>query len=98
MTTIKPEDVKRISNLAKIEVADENLDKTSGELTKIISWMEKLNELEVDDVEPLNNIHNMSLRMEDDVVSDGDKSDDVLKNASDTQKYNYFTVPKVLDQ
>lgn len=98
MTTIKPEDVKRISNLAKIEVAQENLEKTSTELSKIISWVEKLKELEVDNVEPLNNIHNMHLGMEDDVVSDGDISDDILKNASETQKYNYFTVPKVLDQ
>ena len=96
MSEISKEDFKKISRLARIEIADQDRETLSNQVGKIITWVDKRNEVDVDGVEPLINVHEMPLRQNADKVSDGDIADDVLKNAKDA-KYGYFAVPKVIE-
>ncbi len=88
--------VRRIAKLARIRVDEEELARLGSELGAIIQWVEQLNEVDVEGVEPLTGAVATRLRMRDDVVTDGGKRDEVLANATDPQR-GYFTVPKVVE-
>ena len=88
--------VRRIAKLARIRVDEDELARLGSELGAIIQWVEQLNEVDVEGVEPLTGAVATRLRMRDDVVTDGGKRDDVLANATDTER-GYFTVPKVVE-
>ena len=96
MSKVTKENIKKISRLARIEVSDIESEAITSHLGKIIGWFEKLNEVNTDKVEPLVNVHEMTLDMKQDEVTDGDIAQDVLKNAKDA-KYGYFAVPKVIE-
>lgn len=96
MSQISKEDFKKISRLARIEIPEENRETVAKQVGGIIAWVEKLNEVNVDGVEPLTNVHEMTLRLNKDEVVDGEIAEDVLKNAKDV-KYGYFAVPKVIE-
>lgn len=96
MSNIKIQDIDKISRLAKIEVANEEKETLAKQLGSIIGWVEKLGEVNTDNVDILTNVHEMNLRMEKDEIADGDIAEDVLKNAPNS-KYGYFTVPKVIE-
>ncbi len=87
--------VKNIANLARIRVADDELDNLAGELSHIIGWVEQLNEVDTDGVEPMSSVVEISLPRRDDKVVQGDESERVLANAPDA-KDGFFTVPKVI--
>lgn len=97
MSHLTKEDIKKISRLAKIEIAEDEYDYYAKQLTNITSWVETLNELDTDGVEPMISVFDEPLRMEDDIINDGNIADDILSN-SKTAKYNYFTVPKVIEE
>ena len=96
MSEISKEDFKKISRLARIEIPEESRETVAKQVGSIIAWVEKLNEVNVDGVEPLTNVHEMNLRLNKDEVSDGDIAEDVLKNSKEA-KYGYFAVPKVIE-
>lgn len=96
MSNVTKEDIKKISRLARIEVAEENRENLARQVNSIIGWVEKLNEVNTDNVEPLTNVHDRSLRLNRDEITDGAITDDVLKNAPNA-KYGYFSVPKVIE-
>ena len=96
MPQITKEDIKKISRLAKIEVAENKREELAGKLSSIIGWVENLQEVDTKNVEFLSNVHGISLPVFEDKVSDGEKSEEVLRNAPDA-KYGYFTVPKVIE-
>ncbi|HLD76988.1 MAG TPA: Asp-tRNA(Asn)/Glu-tRNA(Gln) amidotransferase subunit GatC [Rickettsiales bacterium] len=96
MTEITNKDIKKIAKLAKIEVSEQDCENLSAQLTKTISWIEQLNEVDTSNIEPLFNIHGAKISLFQDVVSDGNIADDILKNAKNT-KYGYFAVPKVIE-
>lgn len=96
MSEITNEDVKKIARLARIETSEADIAKLAGDLGVIIDWVEKLNEVNTDNVEPLINVHGASLRMEKDEILDGGIAEDILKNAKNA-KYGYFAVPKVIE-
>jgi aspartyl-tRNA(Asn)/glutamyl-tRNA(Gln) amidotransferase subunit C len=96
MSEISEKDFKKISRLARIEIPEQNRDTLAKEVSSIIAWVEKLNEVNVTNVEPLTNVHEMSLRLNRDEISDGNLAEDVLKNAKNA-KYGYYAVPKVID-
>ncbi len=93
MSEISKEDFKKISRLARIEILPGD---TSKQISGIIAWVDQLNEVNTGDIEPLTNVHDMSLRLNKDEVLDGEIADQVLKNAKDA-KYGYFAVPKVIE-
>ncbi len=96
MSNVTKEDIKKISRLAKIEVREEDREALAKQVGSIIGWVEKLNEVNTDNVEPLTSVHNAPLYIAEDKISDGNITEDVLKNAKNA-KYNYFTVPKVIE-
>jgi aspartyl-tRNA(Asn)/glutamyl-tRNA(Gln) amidotransferase subunit C len=96
MSEISKEDFKKISRLARIEIPEESREATAKQVGSIIAWVEKLNEVNVDGVEPLTNVCEMNLRLNKDEINDGDIAQDVLKNSKDA-KYGYFAVPKVIE-
>jgi aspartyl-tRNA(Asn)/glutamyl-tRNA(Gln) amidotransferase subunit C len=96
MSNVTKEDIKKISRLARIEIPEADLEKTAKQVNGIIGWVEKLNEVNTDNVEPLINVNEMPLRLNEDKISEGGIAEDVLKNSKNA-KYNYFTVPKVIE-
>lgn len=88
--------VKNIANLARIKVADENLDHLAAELSAILHWVEQLNGVDTDGVEPLASVVDVTLPLRVDQVSDGDCRDKVLANGPDTVD-GYYAVPKVVE-
>jgi len=96
MAKVTKEDITKISRLARIEVSDSEKETLATQVDKIINWVEKLNEVNTDNVAPLTNVHEMAMPMNKDLVSDGNIADDVLANSKDA-KYGYFAVPKVIE-
>lgn len=96
MSNLSEQDIQKISNLAKIEISQDDCQHLAKQLSSILTWAEKLNEVNTDNVEPLVNIHGESLRLHQDQVNDGDIADDILQNSKDA-KYGYFAVPKVIE-
>jgi len=88
--------VTKIAHLARLKIPEEEKQQVAGELSKILSWVEQLNEVNVAGVEPLTNVNDMPLRWREDVVNDGGISDDILANAP-AKTADFFTVPKVVE-
>lgn len=88
--------VRRIANLARIHVEDAELASLQAELNGILGWIEQLNEVDVDGVEPLTGAAQMALKMREDVVTDGGYPDKILANAPE-RAGDFFVVPKVVE-
>ena len=88
--------VRRIASLARIHVGDAEVATLQTELNSILGWIEQLNEVDVEGVEPLTGAAQMALKMREDVVSDGGYPDGVLCNAPD-RIGDFFGVPKVVE-
>jgi aspartyl-tRNA(Asn)/glutamyl-tRNA(Gln) amidotransferase subunit C len=88
--------VRKVARLARIAVPEERLEPLANELNGILAWIEQLNEVDVEGVEPLTTPVPMTLPMREDVVSDGNIRDKVLANAPRTED-GFFVVPKVVE-
>jgi aspartyl-tRNA(Asn)/glutamyl-tRNA(Gln) amidotransferase subunit C len=88
--------VRRIAALARIHVEDAEVATLQTELNSILGWIEQLNEVDVDGVEPLTGAAQMALKMREDVVTDGGYPEKVLANAPERMG-NFYVVPKVLE-
>jgi aspartyl-tRNA(Asn)/glutamyl-tRNA(Gln) amidotransferase subunit C len=88
--------VRRIAHLARIAVADEEIEHLRGELNAILAFVEQLAEVDVEGVAPMTSVTPMAMKMRPDVVTDGEIPDDILRNAPATQDH-YFVVPKVVE-
>ncbi|WGI22987.1 Asp-tRNA(Asn)/Glu-tRNA(Gln) amidotransferase subunit GatC [Amylibacter sp. IMCC11727] len=94
--SIDKETARRVAHLARIEVADDQLENLAGELNGILGFMEQLNEVDVEGVEPMTSVTPMRLPRREDVVTDGDQQAAVLANAPDARE-GFFAVPKVVE-
>jgi aspartyl-tRNA(Asn)/glutamyl-tRNA(Gln) amidotransferase subunit C len=94
--SLDPATVRRIASLARIRVGEDELAKLQDELNGILSWIEQLNEVNVEGVEPLTGGAQMALKMRDDVVTDGGYPDLVLRNAPERMG-DFYVVPKVVE-
>jgi len=88
--------VRKVARLARIAEPEDKLEPLAKELNGIMSWIEQLNEVDTDGVEPMTTSVAMSLPMRDDVVTDGGDPAKVLANAPKTAK-DFFIVPKVVE-
>jgi aspartyl-tRNA(Asn)/glutamyl-tRNA(Gln) amidotransferase subunit C len=88
--------VKDIAFLARMRVADDQLEALAGELSGIIGWVEQLAEVDTDGVEPMTSVVEMTLPRRDDAVTDGRCREAVLANAPDRTE-DFYTVPKVVE-
>jgi aspartyl-tRNA(Asn)/glutamyl-tRNA(Gln) amidotransferase subunit C len=96
MTEISDDDIKKISKLARLQLTDADRQNTSNQVKKIINWVEELKEVNTDNIEVMTGVYNDPMRMEKDEISDGQKAEEILKNAPDA-KYGYFATPKVIE-
>ena len=88
--------VRRIAHLARIAVAEEEIEHLKGELNAILAWVEQLGEVKVDGVEPMTSVTPMTMKKRADVVTDGGIAEDIVKNAPASDD-NFFLVPKIVE-
>jgi aspartyl-tRNA(Asn)/glutamyl-tRNA(Gln) amidotransferase subunit C len=88
--------VRRIAHLARIAVADEEVGHLQGELNAMLAFVEQLEEVDVEGVEPMTSVTPMTMKKRADVVTDGNIRNDVLANAPSTED-GFFLVPKVVE-
>jgi len=88
--------VRRIAHLARIAVAEDEVEHLKNELNGILAFVEQLQEVEVEGVEPMTSVTPMAMKKREDMVTDGDIADDIVKNAPATEGH-YFVVPKVVE-
>ncbi len=88
--------VKRVAHLARIKVSDDEAEALTGELNTILGFVEQLNEIDVSGVEPMTSVMPMAMKKRADVVTDGNKADDILANAPASEDH-FFQVPKVVE-
>lgn len=86
----------RVAKLARIAVPEAELPRLAGELNGILAFMEQLNEVDVEGVEPMTSVTPQRLKRREDVVTDGDQQEAVLANAPDARE-GFFAVPKVVE-
>lgn len=95
--SIDIETAVKISRLARLKIPEDQLQNVAGDLSKILAWVGQLDEVDVTGIEPLANVNDASLGWrEQDVVTDGNKPDDILANAP-SKTADFFTVPKVVE-
>ena len=94
---LDPATIHRIAKLARIRVEDwQAVQRSEAELNGILGWIEQLNEVDVEGVEPLTGGAQMAMRMREDVVTDGGIRDRVLANAPEREGA-FYAVPKVVE-
>ena len=88
--------VKRVARLARLAVSEEEANRMTGELNGILGFVEQLSEVNVEGVEPMTSVTPMAMKKREDVVTDGNKADDIVANAPASDR-NFFVVPKVVE-
>ncbi len=88
--------VAHIARLARLRVEDKDLEPMAKELGGILSWIEQLNEVKTEGVEPMTSVVEVRLPRRADAVTDGGQAEKVLANATDS-RHGFFTVPKVVE-
>ena len=94
--SIDKETAARVAKLARIKVEDDALPALAQEFNDILGFIEQLNEVDVEGVEPMTSVTPMRLKRRQDVVTDGDQQAAVLSNAPDARE-GFFAVPKVVE-
>ena len=94
--SIDKDKIKHISKLARISVEEKKIDGLTKDLSSIFKFIEQLNELNTDKIEPLSSILNEPLRSRKDEVNDGEIREKILEN-SPQKNEEFFVVPKVIE-
>ncbi|MEM6310124.1 MAG: Asp-tRNA(Asn)/Glu-tRNA(Gln) amidotransferase subunit GatC [Pseudomonadota bacterium] len=94
--SIDTQTAAKVAKLARIKVEEDRLPALAQEFSNILGFIEQLNEVDVDGVEPMTSVTPQRLKRREDVVSDGDQQDKVLANAPDARE-GFFAVPKVVE-
>lgn len=87
---------RRVAKLARIDVPEADLPALANEFSAILGFIEQLNEVDIDGIEPMTSVTPQRLKRRADVVTDGDQQEAVLKNAPDARE-GFFAVPKVVE-
>ncbi len=94
--SIDTDTARKVAHLARIAVKEDDLPALAGELSAVLAFMEQLNEVDVDGVEPMTSVTPMRLKRREDVVTDGNMVEKILSNAPDARE-GFFAVPKVVE-
>ena len=94
--SVTKDDVRKVARLSRIAVPEERLDELAGELNGILGWIDQLNEVDIEGVEPMTSVVETTLPMREDNVTDGDIRDQVLANAPRSED-GFFVVPKAVE-
>ncbi len=88
--------VRRIAQLARIALADDEVEHLREEINAILAFVEQLSEVNVDGIEPMTSVIPMQMKKRADVVTNGGIADEILKNAPAAEDH-FFAVPKVVE-
>lgn len=88
--------VRRIARLARIAVTEDEVSHLQGEINAILTFVEQLEEVDVDGIEPMTSVIPMAMKKRQDVVNDGGIADRIVANAPMTEDH-FFMVPKVVE-
>ncbi len=88
--------VRRIASLARIRMTGDEVVRMQAELNGILGWIEQLQAVPTEGVEPMAGAGAVALRLRDDAVTDGGIAEQVLANTPDREQ-DYFGVPKVVE-
>ena len=94
--TIDLKTIKHISKLSRISVDDAKADKLAGDLNSIFDFIEKLKELNTDNVEPLTSVAEITLKLRADEANSKNIRDQILKNSPEENE-DFFVVPRVVE-
>jgi len=94
--SVDAETVRRVAHLARVAVAEDEVEHLRGELNAMLAFVEQLAEVDVRNVEPMTSVTPMAMKKRDDVVDDGGIDDDIVRNAPATEDH-FFLVPKVVE-
>ena len=94
--SVDPETVRRIADLARIAVAEEEIGPLQDELNAILAFVEQLSQVDVTDVEPMTSVTAMEMQRRPDLVTDGGIADEIVRNAP-AAEHHFFLVPKVVE-
>ena len=93
---VDAETVRKIARLSRLHVEENRLEPLAAELNGILGWIEQLNEVDVDGVEPMTSAVDMEAPLRVDAVTDGGKRDDVLANAPKSED-GFYVVPRSVE-
>ena len=88
--------ILKIAKLSRIKISESEIEELSSQLSSIVDWVEQLNEVNTDTVQPLSNVSMAKLPLRKDIENSKDNSEEVLSNAPDKLE-KYFAVPKVVE-
>ena len=88
--------VKKVAKLSRISLEDNKIDSLSKDLDSILTFVEKLNELDTKEIKILKSIADKTLEARNDIVDDGKIKNDILKNSPEKNE-DFFIVPKVIE-
>jgi aspartyl-tRNA(Asn)/glutamyl-tRNA(Gln) amidotransferase subunit C len=88
--------VRRIAHLARIAVAEDEVEHLRGEINAVLAFVDQLSKVDVEGVEPMTSVMPMEMKQRADEVTDGGDADAVLRNAPVTEN-RFFLVPKVVE-
>jgi aspartyl-tRNA(Asn)/glutamyl-tRNA(Gln) amidotransferase subunit C len=95
--SIDAKTVRKVAKLARIALPEERVAAMAAELNGIMAWIEQLNEVDIEGVEPMTSaVEGLSLPMREDIVTDGGNPERVLKNAPKAED-GFFVAPKVVE-
>ncbi len=94
--SVDADTVRRVAHLARIAVAEDEVEHLRGELNAILAFVEELAGVDVEGIEPMTSVTPMAMRMRKDEVSDGGTADAVMANAP-AREDHFFLVPKVVE-
>jgi aspartyl-tRNA(Asn)/glutamyl-tRNA(Gln) amidotransferase subunit C len=94
--SVDADTVRRIAHLARIAVADAEVEHLRGELNAMLAFVADLSEVNVEGVEPMTSVTPMEMKKRADVVTEGGDVEAILKNAP-AREGNFFVVPKVVE-
>lgn len=94
--TMTPEIIRKVARLSRLYLDEADVAHYTKELSGIMNWVDQLQAVNTDGVEPMAAVGDMTLRFREDVVNDGNQQEAVLKNAP-ASDYGCFVVPKVIE-
>jgi len=94
--SVDADTVRRVAHLARIAIADDEVEPLRGELNAVLAFVERLSEVDVAGIEPMTSVTPMAMKMRNDDVTDGCIADAIMANAP-AREDHFFLVPKVVE-
>ncbi|MEX1010761.1 MAG: Asp-tRNA(Asn)/Glu-tRNA(Gln) amidotransferase subunit GatC [Balneolaceae bacterium] len=93
---VTSDDVRYVANLARLQLDDKEVESLKGDMNRVLEYMETLNELDTEGVEPLEHVAEAEPRFRKDLAREPVSHEEALKNAPDADS-DYFRVPRVIE-